>query len=80
VALKWDGKALSGTVNPDSDKIQIQKATFDSKTGVVHMEATAKGRDGAPLHYVIDGKLENNTISGSWNHPARKGDFKITKQ
>ncbi len=80
VELKWDGKALSGTVNPGPTATTLQKATFDAKTGAVHMEADAKNRKGDTVHYVIDGKVEGNTMSGSWNHDARKGDFKITKK
>jgi len=44
------------------------------------MEADAKGRGGQTIHYVIDGKVEKNTMTGSWNHDNRKGDFKITKK
>ncbi|PYP87371.1 MAG: hypothetical protein DMF61_10180 [Blastocatellia bacterium AA13] len=80
VELKWDGKVLSGTVNPSSDKIALQKCTFDAKTGAIHMEADAKSRRGGDVHYVIDGNVEKNTMTGSWNHDARKGDFKLTKQ
>jgi hypothetical protein len=79
VDLKWDGKALTGVVNPGPNAIQLQKSTFDPKTGAVHMEAMATNR-GAMVHFVIEGKLENNTMSGSWNHDNRKGDFKITKK
>src|SRR5687768_8071176 len=80
VDLKWDGKALTGVVNPGPGAIQLEKSTFDAKTGAVHMEAKASGRGGAIAHFVIDGKLENNTMTGSWNHDNRKGDFKITKK
>jgi hypothetical protein len=80
VALKWDGKTLSGTVNPDSSPVQLQKSTFNPSTGVIHMEAMAPGRGGSTYHYIIDGKLEKGTITGSWNHDNVKGDFKITKQ
>jgi hypothetical protein len=80
VDLKWDGKALTGVVNPGPNAIQLQKSTFDAKTGAVHMEAEAKGRGGAVVHFVIDGKLEGNTMTGSWLHDNRKGDFKITKK
>ena len=78
--LKWDGKSLTGTVNPGPSAIEIKNSTFDAKTGSVHMEADTKSRRGADVHFVIDGKLEGTTISGSWNHDARKGDFKITKK
>src|SRR5215510_5078543 len=74
--LKWDGKALTGNVTGGtniSKPIPIQKGTFDAKTGAIHMEAEAPGRGGATIHYVIDGKLDGNTMTGSWNHDNRKG-------
>src|ERR1051325_9293314 len=84
VDLKWDGKSITGTVhsiNYQRPDVTLQKSTFDSKTGVVHMEAEAPNpRGGAPVHYVIDGKITNGTMSGSWNHGASKGDFKLTKK
>jgi hypothetical protein len=61
--------------------VTIKNGTFDPKTGAVHMEADAEGRRGGPgVHFVIDGKLANGTISGSWNHDSTKGDFKLTKK
>ena len=81
VQLKWDGNALSGTVNPDGPgAVQLEKATFDPKTNAVHMEAAAPGRGGRTYHYVIDGKVQNGAMTGSWNHDRMKGDFKITKK
>jgi hypothetical protein len=80
VVLKYDGKALTGMINPDLEPVRIQKGTFDSKTGAVHLEAMTPGRGGGTYHYVIDGKLDKGTITGSWNHETFKGDFKITKQ
>src|SRR5262249_49772146 len=69
VQLKWDGKALSGTVNPDGpNAVSLQKTIFDPKTMTVHMEAEAAGRGSRTYHYVIDGTVQNGTISGSWNH------------
>src|SRR5438132_6081192 len=44
VDLKWDGKALTGVVhsiNYDRPDVSLQKSTFDSATGTVHMEAEA---------------------------------------
>jgi hypothetical protein len=80
VDLKWDGKALTGTVNPGPNAIPVKNATFDAKTGAVHMEADTKNRRDVEVHFVIEGKLDGNTMSGSWNHDTRKGDFKITKK
>ncbi len=81
VNLKWDGKALTGTVNSQgAGPVELQKSTFDAKTGAVHMEADARGRGGATIHYVIEGKVDRGTMTGSWNHDNRKGDFKLTKK
>jgi hypothetical protein len=81
VQLKWDGKALTGTVNPGPDAVTLQKTSFDAKTGAVHLEADAKDMHGTGMvHFIIDGKLSNGTMTGSWNHDKTKGDFKITKK
>jgi hypothetical protein len=84
VNLKLDGKALTGVVhsiNYQRSDVSLQKSTFDAATGAVHMEAEAPNpRGGAPVHYIIDGKLANGSISGSWNHGTTKGDFKITRK
>src|SRR5262245_41525857 len=83
LSLKWDGKALTGNVTGGSNitaAIPLQKTTFDPKTGAVHMEADAKDRRGQTIHYVIDGKVDKNTMTGTWNHDNRKGDFKLTKK
>ena len=80
VELKWDGKNLTGTVNPGPNAVELKKATFDAKSGAIHFEADATDRRGNQIHYVIDGKLEKGTMTGSWSHDNRKGDFKITKK
>jgi hypothetical protein len=77
--LKWDGTTLSGTVNPGPDAIPLSKAAYAADTKMVTMEADAKARGGATVHYTIEGKVEGNTMSGSWSHDDKKGDFKITK-
>jgi hypothetical protein len=80
VEIKWDGETLKGTVNPGPDAVELQNASFDPGTGAIHFEADAMSRAGTPIHYLIDGKLTDNTIAGSWNHDDRSGDFTITKK
>jgi len=80
VELKWDGKALTGSVNPGPNAVELKNSKFDPKTNEVHFEADATSRRGGQIHYVIDGKVENGTMTGSWSHDNRKGDFKITKK
>ena len=79
---------ISGLINPGPESIKLTKATmepsFDPKGWTVHFEADAKDHDGKPVHFMIDGKIENLTsirrsIVGTWNHGGVKGDFKITR-
>src|SRR5262245_36581957 len=78
--LKYDGKVVTGTFNPGTNPVTISKGTFNEKTGVIHLEAEGRGRDGARNHYVIDGKLQKGSITGTWKYPKGNGDFKISMQ
>jgi hypothetical protein len=78
--LKLAGKTVTGTVNSEGKVVEVKNGSFDPKTNAFHMEADSPGPGDRIVHFVIDGKLENNTLTGSWNHDVRKGDFKITKQ
>lgn len=86
--LKWDGKKLAGTIRPGSPNgrmyrnftpFPIEKAVFDSRTGAIKFEALFEPRDRT---YIIEGKINGDTISGTWNRPTelRSGDFKLTRQ
>jgi hypothetical protein len=77
--LHFDGKTLTGTVNPGPEAIPLKKASFDPKTSAVHIEVDAPSPDGSTVHYVVDGKLDKNMITGSWVRDNGKGDFKIKK-
>ena len=84
VVMSWDGKSVTGIINPGPDVIPIRVAILDSTKWTVHIEADAKDHQGQPVHFVADGKLEsvgsyNRTITGSWNHGATKGDFKLRR-
>jgi len=85
IVMDWDGKEITGVVNPGPDAIQIQKASLEPKGWVVHFELDAKNPAGRNVHYVVDGHIENlglynRSIVGTWTHDNVKGDFKITRQ
>ena len=85
IVLDWDGKQITGIVNPGPGAMQIQKASLEPKGWLVHFEIDAKNAAGQPVHYVIDGHIENlglynRSIVGAWGHDNVKGDFKITRQ
>ena len=83
--LNWDGKAITGTINPGPNGVQMQKASLNPDTWAVHLEADGKDASGQTMHYTIDGKLENigayqRVIRGTWMEGATKGDFKIIRK
>jgi|SRR5688572_13690219 len=82
VDLKLNGKAVTGVVKTASrPEVTLSNSTYDATTRTVKMEAEAKNpRTGAAVKYVIEGKVEGSTITGSWNHDNVKGDFKLTKK
>lgn len=85
LVMNWDGKAITGTINPGMDNIPIKNATLNPEGWVVHFEADAKDKSGAIINYVIDGKIENlsfhnRSIVGTWKSQKENGPFKISRQ
>ena len=82
--LNWDGKAITGNINPGPKAVEIAKATLDPAAWGVHIEGDGKDATGKAVHYVIDGKLENigayqRVLSGSWTEAGKKGDFRVVR-
>ena len=82
--INWDGKNLTGVINPGADGVPLTKATLDGSTWMVHLEGDGKDKSGAAVHYVVDGKMENigayaRFITGTWTQGSQKGNFKITR-
>ena len=88
----WDGKTLKGMLNPGTDNVALQKITLDPPSGVakamdpwlLHFEADAKDAAGKPVHYVVDGKIQNlgsynRSMTGTWAVGTQKGEFKVTR-
>ena len=83
VELNWDGKTITGTVNPGVNGVAIGKATLDPAWNV-HVEADGKDAAGKPVHFAVDGKLENigsmnRVIAGTWTEGAAKGPIKLVR-
>lgn len=77
--LKLDGTTVTGNVNPGPDAVPVIMGAFAPDTGMIMMQADAKGQGGAAVHYTIEGKVEGNMMTGTWIHDKGKGDFKLTK-
>ncbi len=84
IFMEWDSKNIIATLNPGAKAVPLKVATLDPAHWTVHFEGDGKDSSGAPVHIVIDGKLENvgsyhRTITGTWTQGSVKGDFKITR-
>jgi hypothetical protein len=85
VILNWDGRAITGMINPGTDNIEIDRATLDPEEWGVRIEADAETRDGRTVNYVIEGtiqdlELPNRYITGTWRTGNDSGDFEIRRQ
>ena len=85
LVMNWDGKAITGTVNPGADEMPIKNATLNPQGWLVHIEADGKDASGAVVNYVLDGKIENlafrnRTITGTWKSKSENGMFKLARQ
>jgi hypothetical protein len=86
--LHWDGKELTGTINPGTDTAAtVKKATFDySKVDSWRVQLEAEGKDasGKPVQIRIDGTLENlgayyRVFHGTWMQGNQKSEFTVTR-
>ena len=80
--MQWDGKAITGAINPGPNALPLTKATLDSATWMVHLEAERKEGAAKPSQAVIDGRLENigayrRVLSGTWTQNGQKGEFRL---
>jgi hypothetical protein len=80
--MQWDGKAITGAINPGPNALTLTKATLDAATWMVHLEAERKEGAAKPSQAVIDGKLENigayrRVLSGTWTQNGQKGQFRL---
>jgi len=83
--LKFDGKkTVSGTTiwtngREAERRVPIDAGTFDLKSGALKIEGDGTGPDNAPAHFVIEGKLEKETLTGTYRFGGARGDFSFTK-
>jgi hypothetical protein len=85
VIMNWDGKTITGLVNPGPDSSELQTVTLDSSTWSVSIETDVKDDAGQSHHIKAEGKLENigsqtRTLNGTWEDGQGKGTFTLTRQ
>ncbi|HKE82196.1 MAG TPA: hypothetical protein VKB50_00510 [Vicinamibacterales bacterium] len=85
--LDWDGKEITGTINPGPNGATVKSVVFDYTNPVAWgVKITAEGKDssGKPVAISVDGKLENlgaytKLFHGTWTQGGQKGEFVVTR-
>jgi hypothetical protein len=85
--LDWDGKEITGVINPGPTAATVKSVTFDytdPTAWVVKITAEGKDASGKPVAISVDGKLENigaytKLFHGTWIQGGQKGEFTVTR-
>jgi hypothetical protein len=82
IVLEFDGKAVTGMMNPGPDAIRFDTVTLDPGRWSVHFEATPKQTNAARI--VIEATIHDVTnrrrsLAGTWTQGSVKGDFTVTR-
>jgi hypothetical protein len=84
LVMNWDGKNITGIINPGPDSIPIGNVSVDYANWTVRIEADAKDSSGKGIRISVEGKLDDigsyhRTIKGVWQQGAAKGEFRLTR-
>ena len=76
MVMNWDGKNITGVINPGTDNLEIETAELNPNDWSVRIEAG---------DYVLEGtfarlELPNRSISGKWSNGGDSGNFEIVRQ
>src|SRR6516164_4099077 len=84
LVMSWDGKNVSGVLNPGDNAVQIPSIFLDVTNWTVRIEADAKDQSGKTVHIAAEGKVDDigsyhRKLSGSWTQGTTKGDFRLIR-
>jgi hypothetical protein len=85
--IQWDGKELTGRINPGADgEGTLKKVTIDySAVTSWKVQIDGEAKEGGKVVPVrVDGTLENlgayyRLFHGTWTQGTRKGEFSVTR-
>lgn len=85
IVMTWDGKNVTGTINPGPEAAAIAGVFLDLTNWTVRIEADRKDASGSAAHIVGEGRLDDigsahRKIGGTWRQGSAKGDFRVTRE
>jgi hypothetical protein len=83
VVMSWDGKVVSGVINPGPDS-SMAAVTLDAPNWMVRIDGDIKDKSGKMVHVSAEGKLEDpgayhRYITGTWRQGTASGTFKLVR-
>jgi hypothetical protein len=84
LVLNWDGKNVTGTMNPGPDAVPLGNVFLDVTNWTVRIEVDGKDQSGKPVKISADGRIEDlasahRKLRGTWMQGTTKGDFRLTR-
>jgi hypothetical protein len=84
VIIDWDGSALTGLVNPVTDRSALENARLNSADWTVSFEVDVRDRTGVTRHCIADGELDKlgsdrRELAGSWRCDDVEAEFHIIR-
>jgi hypothetical protein len=84
LVMSWDGKSVTGTLNPGPDAVKIGNIVLDVTNWTVRIDADGKDASGKPVKISAEGKIEDlssahRKLTGTWMQGTTKGDFRLTR-
>jgi len=85
--LDWDGKTITGVINPGPNAATVKTVTIDyadPSAWVVKLEAERRDASGKVVPITANGRLENigayrRVFRGTWTEGNQKGEFVVTR-
>ena len=85
--LHWDGKDITGTINPGPEAATVKSVTFDytdPTAWVVKITAEGKDASGKPVRSASMASSKTSApttklLHGTWTQGGKKGDFTVTR-
>jgi hypothetical protein len=84
LVMDWDGKNVTGIMNPGLRTSPLEKTSLDPSTWAFHFESNYKDKSGTVSRVVVDAKITDVTnrrrsLVGIYTLGSQKGDFKATR-
>ena len=85
IVMAWDGKTISGTINPGPSAAPLANVSLDVTSWTVRLRAEAKDPSGATSPIEADGRIEDlgswhRRLVGTWTQGGTTGAFEVTRQ